>query len=58
MFIDFKCVNKACDKYDEMEERSIPMSEVDRQCCKECGEPLKRVWNTNASIRTSDGFKN
>jgi len=58
MFVDFKCANEACKKFDENEERNIPHSEIDRQVCEVCGEPLKRVWNTNISIRTSDGIKN
>jgi len=57
MFIDYKCVNKECEKYEEIEERLVMNSEADSQCCYECGEPLKRVWNSNISIKTSDGYK-
>jgi transcription initiation factor IIE alpha subunit len=57
MFVDFKCINKECDKFDEQVELNISHSEIDRQVCEICGEQLKRVWNTNTSIRTSDGFK-
>lgn len=58
MFVDFVCDNKECSKFEQVVEKSIPHSEIENQVCEECNEKLRRVWNTNVSIRTSDGIKN
>lgn len=57
MFVDFICTNEKCEKFEENEERNIPHGEINAQTCKECGCDLKRIWNSNVSIKTADGFK-
>jgi hypothetical protein len=56
MFIDFKCTNEKCEKFDESVTRSLSYVDIEKQRCESCSEPLKRIW-TAASIKTSDGFK-
>jgi uncharacterized protein (UPF0212 family) len=56
MFIDFKCTNEKCEKFDESVTRSLSYVDIEKQKCESCSEPLKRIW-TAASIKTSDGFK-
>ena len=57
MTYDFKCTNENCENFDVMIDRNIPYEELDNQVCEKCGEPIKRIWNTNVGIKTSDGWK-
>jgi len=57
MFVDFKCTFYGCLDYNVEKTLSVRMADLDKQVCEHCGQPLKRVWNSNTSIRTSDGYK-
>ena len=58
MFIDFKCTNEKCEKFEESVTISLSYEDIDKQRCESCSEPLKRIWTASSiSIKTSDGFK-
>ena len=57
MLIDYECKTPECENFEETEERIVKCGEISAQTCKECGKLMKRIWNSNVSIKTSDGFK-
>lgn len=57
MFVDYKCTNEKCEKFNVEETLSVRMSETDNQFCEKCKEKLQRVWNSSIAVKTSDGYK-
>jgi len=57
MIFNFKCNNESCENYDVIVERNISSKDLEKQVCEKCNEPIKRIWNTSVSIKTSDGYK-
>ena len=57
MLIDMVCDNKKCKLQGKEITKSIKHSEISEQVCEKCGEKLRRLWTSSASIKTSDGFK-
>lgn len=58
MFYAYKCENEKCVAKDKEVSINKPISECGREeLCKECNEPMNRIYNIAGHQTFGDGYK-